>query len=924
MKNVVAIVIVVLISFSLASPPPPPESPPPHSTTASCAEQSNSFVYIVERLNGAYAQPTKSDICGDCSDSVCAVQFADTPPSANQSTRVDAINSAWAQLHRKHPLSSIPFHHYILIISGATLVTSSSPPDPPPFSATLLRQFEAALSTADFSVAIPSLHLLPSPSPHTPNTTSSVLNPFASGILVCKAHAAADIFPLSTTSSLGSSDSVSRSSDVGFALSAASVISHRRFGAKFVSMPSFAVQWLRPPPFGIGPSSLLLSTHSSHSQLCNLYNSFTSDDNMDAVTFQQSHTHTMPPMQIPHAAAFASNNASSPAAAPAPAAAPRSPNCCNVYWQNRSACVSFTSRDSCPPQQAPVLCLLPPSHIAHSWTAASADVNVPPAPKHNTLHLAALPLDAHSFSSIFCHDLVAGNCTCGVDMCGPKATILRYPQLESMTAWAPSDKDHAPWLQMDLGDVETKMMGVVTRARRDELQWVKEFRVTISNSSNSSAEAWTTVGSFLGNMDPKNDKVNMFSAPVFARYIRLHPLQMFSYRSMRADIIIDSQPRTHTAYSMPHLLPPPPLPFIHSLSHKRILMIGDSHTRFHYLHLAHYMCFQQQAGSKFVEDMFWQKGSLEWQTYDEKWDDFYRESTFAFDGHQMCDCHRPAAWRELGYEVRVTRCADVEITFVLMYGAKNVVGRLPLHLGDFDVLARSRSINSVLRCAAGLRGCPKGGCFNIQQVGHVQAEIEEMKSKLMAQVLNGEIDSDDMFNVLESFEKSKTAPPPRVCQGAGGYAWHDAAYGMLGNGGLWEYANLTHFLEAWSNATGGADLFFIGQGNHLDFSDSSHISSILSSCLIAAKNASSSRCIWRAPRQKEVKFSSGNDPITIAIQSSADQVSEKWSIFRPDDLLYHAPPEFFVDSVGHLSGAGNDILNNGFLWFIWSLIGESK
>jgi hypothetical protein len=94
--------------------------------------------------------------------------------------------------------------------------------------------------------------------------------------------------------------------------------------------------------------------------------------------------------------------------------------------------------------------------------------------------------------------------------------------------------------------------------------------------------------------------------------------------------------------------------------------------------------------------------------------------------------------------------------------------------------------------------------------------------------------------------------------------------------------------------------------------------------LIAAKNTSSSRCIWRAPRQKEVKFSSGNDPITLAIQSSADQVSEKWSIFRPDDLLFNAPPEVFVDSIGHLSGAANDILNNGFLWYIWSLIGESK
>jgi hypothetical protein len=115
-------------------------------------------------------------------------------------------------------------------------------------------------------------------------------------------------------------------------------------------------------------------------------------------------------------------------------------------------------------------------------------------------------------------------------------------------------------------------------------------------------------------------------------------------------------------------------------------------------------------------------GTLDWQSYDEKWDDFFRESTFAFDGQQMCDCHRPATWREFGYEIRVTRCSGVEITFVLMYGMTRALGRLPLHLGDFDSLSQSRAINSVQRCSAVNRGCPKHGCSNIQQSGQFQAQ----------------------------------------------------------------------------------------------------------------------------------------------------------------------------------------------------------
>jgi hypothetical protein len=117
----------------------------------------------------------------------------------------------------------------------------------------------------------------------------------------------------------------------------------------------------------------------------------------------------------------------------------------------------------------------------------------------------------------------------------------------------------------------------------------------------------------------------------------------------------------------------------------------------------------------------------------------------------------------------------------------------------------------------------------------------------------------------------------------------------------------------------------------MDFADAGAVATILSSCSLARKNLSSSRCIWRTPRRNEVSFDQVSvvDAVSSAIQASASafnatDVEAEWNVFRPDDLLFLTPPEYLVDSVGHLSGAANDILNNGFLWYLWSLVGHAK
>jgi hypothetical protein len=52
--------------------------------SVSCSQHTSSFAYIVERIAGASAQLRKRDVCADCSEWSCAVQFADSAASANQ------------------------------------------------------------------------------------------------------------------------------------------------------------------------------------------------------------------------------------------------------------------------------------------------------------------------------------------------------------------------------------------------------------------------------------------------------------------------------------------------------------------------------------------------------------------------------------------------------------------------------------------------------------------------------------------------------------------------------------------------------------------------------------------------------------------------------------------------------------------------
>ncbi|TNM99218.1 hypothetical protein fugu_013782 [Takifugu bimaculatus] len=98
------------------------------------------------------------------------------------------------------------------------------------------------------------------------------------------------------------------------------------------------------------------------------------------------------------------------------------------------------------------------------------------------------------------------------------------------------------WLQVDLGKVK-RITGVVTQGARSLLtkMMVTEFSVTISRDG----QAWSSVleGSsqrekiFQGNNDSDEEALTIFDAPLFGRYIRIHPLGWINDIALRLEVL---------------------------------------------------------------------------------------------------------------------------------------------------------------------------------------------------------------------------------------------------------------------------------------------------------------------------------------------------------------------------------------------------
>ncbi|WP_027383919.1 discoidin domain-containing protein [Epilithonimonas caeni] len=108
--------------------------------------------------------------------------------------------------------------------------------------------------------------------------------------------------------------------------------------------------------------------------------------------------------------------------------------------------------------------------------------------------------------------------------------------IDSQTSgWAAGNKSNGEYLTLDLGSSQT-IYGVVTQGRYDYDQWVKSYTISYLNSNNIN-DTFTVLSAFPGNTDRSTKVINIFSAPVMARYIRITVTDFNDHPSMRADVI---------------------------------------------------------------------------------------------------------------------------------------------------------------------------------------------------------------------------------------------------------------------------------------------------------------------------------------------------------------------------------------------------
>lgn len=114
---------------------------------------------------------------------------------------------------------------------------------------------------------------------------------------------------------------------------------------------------------------------------------------------------------------------------------------------------------------------------------------------------------------------------------GHSAARLNSPQ-----AWSAASKTAGEWMQFDTGSVQT-IVGVVMQGRADAKEWVTQFRAEVSPDGIQ----WVKVGCgrvFDANYD-RHSKVKVkFQEPVFARFVKIMPVEWHVWPSMRAGALV--------------------------------------------------------------------------------------------------------------------------------------------------------------------------------------------------------------------------------------------------------------------------------------------------------------------------------------------------------------------------------------------------
>ena len=111
-------------------------------------------------------------------------------------------------------------------------------------------------------------------------------------------------------------------------------------------------------------------------------------------------------------------------------------------------------------------------------------------------------------------------------MCG-------LPALNSASGWCASTAANYgnEYLIMDLGSVYP-VKGIITQGRRTSAQWVTQYQYVYSND----ATTWTQPAACTGNVD-QNTMVTC-TVSFSARYVKVIPMAMSGYMSMRAGVSV--------------------------------------------------------------------------------------------------------------------------------------------------------------------------------------------------------------------------------------------------------------------------------------------------------------------------------------------------------------------------------------------------
>ncbi|XP_033118231.1 inactive carboxypeptidase-like protein X2 [Anneissia japonica] len=108
-------------------------------------------------------------------------------------------------------------------------------------------------------------------------------------------------------------------------------------------------------------------------------------------------------------------------------------------------------------------------------------------------------------------------------------------------AWRSKINDQHQWIQVDLGKLH-KVHGVITQGRNEKSwpNWVTSYEIFYSVDGNllqPIRKSDCQVTRFVGNSDQDTNVTNIFPDPVYAQFVRIHPVDWNRHISLRFEVL---------------------------------------------------------------------------------------------------------------------------------------------------------------------------------------------------------------------------------------------------------------------------------------------------------------------------------------------------------------------------------------------------